>query len=214
MINDKSKFSVKQSKKKDSESNKYWFWSIWIDAKKESLDEIHNVEYILHPTFRNRVRNISSRKNKFKLSSKGWGEFTIFIRIYFKNENIKPLYLSHDLILFSSEDNQLQRVFISSQIKDEANKNSLVERLENKDYIVSTLDTISSNSNFSESIVESIDESDVMIVMGSEITRSQEFDIFHALDSGKNIFIMSDKINERFKDIRHVKSMEDLMKHL
>lgn len=214
MIDYKAIYKVKQSAKKDTKSNKYWYWSIWIDAEKESLDEISNVEYILHSTFRNRVRDISSRRNKFKLSSKGWGEFTVYIRIYFKNQNIKPLYLSHDLILFSNQKNQQQRVFISSQIKDEKDKNNLSKILENENYIVSSIDTIDSSSNFSESIVDSIDESDAIIVMSSDITRVQEYEIFHALDLEKDVYILGDKINDKFSDIKHINSTEDLLRDL
>lgn len=76
----------------------YWDWSIWIEATELNLNKIKNVVYNLHETFPRPIRIIDSRDNKFKLDTSGWGVFTIYIRINFKNETV--LDLEHELELY------------------------------------------------------------------------------------------------------------------
>ena len=75
----------------------YWDWSIWIESSEKGLDKISNVIYNLHYTFPNPVRKITTRENKFKLETSGWGIFTIYVQIVFKDET--TLNLEHDLLL-------------------------------------------------------------------------------------------------------------------
>lgn len=73
-------------------------WTVYIEAPAAILTRIDSVEYTLHPTFPNPVRIVKSRDNKFALKSNGWGEFTIFVRIFFSDGTINkyeyPLKLS------------------------------------------------------------------------------------------------------------------------
>ncbi|SFM37977.1 pYEATS domain-containing protein [Nitrosomonas communis] len=87
-----------------------WNWSVWITGSTADLDQIDHVTYTLHPTFPNPVREIHTRKGGFRLESNGWGEFTIYIDIAYKDG--KHQQLSHDLRLTSeidSEDNTEQK---------------------------------------------------------------------------------------------------------
>lgn len=58
-------------------------WTVYVDADAVTLSHIRSVEYTLHPTFPNPVRTVSTRENKFALSAIGWGEFTIYAKVYF-----------------------------------------------------------------------------------------------------------------------------------
>ncbi len=67
-------------------------WTVYVDASKTTLARIRSVQYTLDPTFPNPVRNVSTRENKFTLSSNGWGEFTIYAKVLFtdgKTSNTK-----------------------------------------------------------------------------------------------------------------------------
>lgn len=76
----------------------YWDWSVWIDANEQDLDKIDHVVYNLHFSFPDPVKIIKTRQNKFKLNASGWGTFTIFVRVNFKDETV--LDLEHELELF------------------------------------------------------------------------------------------------------------------
>lgn len=75
----------------------YWDWWLWIEARDENLDKIDNVIYNLHSTFKNPVRIVNTRENKFRLETAGWGTFTIYIRVNFKDKTV--LQLEHMLVL-------------------------------------------------------------------------------------------------------------------
>ena len=75
----------------------YWDWSLWIEANENDLDKINNVIYNLHYTFNEPVKIIDTRQNKFKLTTSGWGTFTIYVIINFKDKSV--LELEHELEL-------------------------------------------------------------------------------------------------------------------
>jgi transcription initiation factor IIF auxiliary subunit len=64
-------------------------WTVSISGPRVAADQIQCVEYTLHPTFPNPVRRVCTRgkdvKHAFALSSNGWGEFTIKLRVTFRN---------------------------------------------------------------------------------------------------------------------------------
>ena len=82
-----------------------WEWELFLVGDKETLDEINYVEYTLHPTFRNPVKKIEDRGDEpdkgFFLKGKGWGMFTVGIKIVFKDKEIK--YLKHPLIFYPAK---------------------------------------------------------------------------------------------------------------
>lgn len=67
----------------------FWKWSVWLEGGKDELDKIESVKYTLHPTFPNPDRVVASRATNFRLSSKGWGEFNIYIEIRQKNGRVR-----------------------------------------------------------------------------------------------------------------------------
>jgi hypothetical protein len=76
----------------------WWNWSLWLEGPEDDLDEIEYVEYILHPTFPSPVRKVSDRRSNFRLDARGWGEFSIKVRIHLEDED-EVLVLDHWLEL-------------------------------------------------------------------------------------------------------------------
>lgn len=72
---------------------------IWVDGSPEELDQVQEVEYLLHPTFRWRKRHSSNRKDRFSISIWTWGMFLIQTTIHYKNDQVEesPYYLSYEL---------------------------------------------------------------------------------------------------------------------
>jgi transcription initiation factor IIF auxiliary subunit len=72
---------------------------IWLDGTPEELDQVREVEYLLHPTFRLRKRHSSNRQDQFSISIWTWGMFLIQTTIHFHNGQVeeKPYYLSYEL---------------------------------------------------------------------------------------------------------------------
>lgn len=78
--------------------NDRWDWSVFLED--DGTGEIENivfVEYILHPTFPNPRRVNTDRKNKFALSTNGWGVF--LIRAFANTKQGEKIKLEHDLYL-------------------------------------------------------------------------------------------------------------------
>ena len=90
-------YKIGQSSATDSKVKGYFKWAIWIEPGTSQLSEIASVEYLLHPTFKNRLRMVTDAATKFRLESKGWGEFLVEITIVKKNN--EQLRLTHWLTL-------------------------------------------------------------------------------------------------------------------
>jgi len=61
-------------------------WTVFLNESRSTLDRIGCVEYTLHPTYPNPVRRVCDSSGGFRLSSDGWGEFTLFVKIEWKNQ--------------------------------------------------------------------------------------------------------------------------------
>lgn len=66
-------------------------WTVFLVADEARLNTISYVEYTLHPTFPNPTRRVNNRKSNFALSSNGWGEFNIMVRIVYKDGRVTYL---------------------------------------------------------------------------------------------------------------------------
>lgn len=73
----------------------WWEWGIYVDGANTELDRIRCVEYTLHPTFPNSVRVICDRAKRFQLVARGWGTFTVGIKVMLKDNSVYQL--SHAL---------------------------------------------------------------------------------------------------------------------
>jgi transcription initiation factor IIF auxiliary subunit len=76
-----------------------WNWELYIASdNKSELEKVDSVKYILHPTFKNPVREITDKSDGFRLKSNGWGSFEVKAFVYFKNG--KKMKLVHELELY------------------------------------------------------------------------------------------------------------------
>jgi transcription initiation factor IIF auxiliary subunit len=63
-----------------------WYqWMVFVDENDNVLNKIEHVQYLLHRTFPNPLRISDDRKSKFALESSGWGSFTVYITVRFKD---------------------------------------------------------------------------------------------------------------------------------
>ena len=81
-------------------------WTIHILAEESVLNAIDRVEYTLHPSFPNPVRVVDNRENNFALTSNGWGEFNVFIRVIFTDGSER--YLKHRLSLEERSEEEIE----------------------------------------------------------------------------------------------------------
>jgi transcription initiation factor IIF auxiliary subunit len=65
--------------------NEYYQWRVFVDEPPEVLDQIEEVEYLLHPTFPQPSQVRYNRSDKFALDTAGWGEFQILITVKYKD---------------------------------------------------------------------------------------------------------------------------------
>lgn len=65
-------------------------WTVYILADKDTLNKISSVQYTLHPTFDPPVRTVKKLGGQypFSISASGWGEFTIGVKVIFKDKSI------------------------------------------------------------------------------------------------------------------------------
>ena len=66
--------------------NGAWAWTVFLQGDRSVLSGIRCVEYRLHPTFPNPVRLVcalGTMDRPFALSTQGWGEFEIQIKVTF-----------------------------------------------------------------------------------------------------------------------------------
>ncbi len=66
-------------------TNEYHEWRVFVDEPAEILDQIDEVEYVLHPTFPQPYQVRRNRQDKFALETAGWGEFKLLITVKFKD---------------------------------------------------------------------------------------------------------------------------------
>lgn len=81
---EKEKYMLRQHS--EYEDNDWWNWEVFVEAADEDLDRIAYVEYTLHPTFANPVRKVIDRQTKFLLKEEGWASFTLYAKLFLKNE--------------------------------------------------------------------------------------------------------------------------------
>jgi hypothetical protein len=73
-------------------TNKY-FTRVWLDAPENTLSEIENVTYYLHPTFNPDKIPVYTKENKFSTTFRHWGTFDLKAKVYFKDGTVKDIQL-------------------------------------------------------------------------------------------------------------------------
>ena len=70
---------------RQSQGRTYYDWRVFVDESASVLNQIAEVQYLLHPTFPNPLQVRTDPKDKFAVEASGWGQFTIQITIRYKN---------------------------------------------------------------------------------------------------------------------------------
>ena len=73
----------------------WWEWGIYIEGTPTELNRIRCVEYTLHRSLPNPVRVVCSPQNRFELVVRGWGRFTVKIKLLLEDGSIRQM--SHQL---------------------------------------------------------------------------------------------------------------------
>ena len=67
-----------------------WYrWKVFVDEGENKLNEIREVEYLLHPTFPNPKRVIKNSESAFALESAGWGSFNMLVTVRYKDGRVE-----------------------------------------------------------------------------------------------------------------------------
>ncbi|MGH9314635.1 MAG: pYEATS domain-containing protein, partial [Vicinamibacterales bacterium] len=80
--------------------NGRWSWSIFLQGPRDRLDQIRCVQYSLHKSLPNPVRQVCAMgdpRQPFKLDAEAWGTFEVGIRVTFKDGRTQDL--RHTLLL-------------------------------------------------------------------------------------------------------------------
>ncbi|MGH9871735.1 MAG: pYEATS domain-containing protein [Pyrinomonadaceae bacterium] len=90
-----TEFKISQSE--TFQGNDWWEWAVWVEGSDEALDKVDYVEWTLHSTFRDPIRKVTNRAQKFRIDTGGWGEFQIHARVRTKDD--RSFRLKHNLSL-------------------------------------------------------------------------------------------------------------------
>jgi transcription initiation factor IIF auxiliary subunit len=91
----------------DSVGKDWWKWSVKLEGAPDELGKVDYVEYTLHPTFPEPVRYVDERESDFRLEAEGWGGFTIYANVVFKDGTQKQL--EHELNLYYPDGTQTEK---------------------------------------------------------------------------------------------------------
>jgi hypothetical protein len=147
-----------------------WDWSVWVDGTKAELEKVKSVTYRLHETFPDPVRVRTSRSEKFRLDSSGWGEFTILVNI---DAGGKKIIRRHYLKLEESKIAQPQAatepvsVYLCYAASDKRIASGLERGLRASDLNVTNAGQIA-GSSFRVALAESLKSIDVVVAVVSE----------------------------------------------
>jgi transcription initiation factor IIF auxiliary subunit len=127
----------------------WWRWAIWLDGTEEELDDVRAVTYKLHESFPNPVRRVTDRASQFRLTSGGWGVFTIYALVerrqgpsqhlehhlqleYPGDEEEASLQMAVEKVADGDQDDlpNIRRVFLSYNAEDTATASAIKAALQ------------------------------------------------------------------------------------
>lgn len=78
--------------------NDRWDWQAFVDDQGSGeLQNVKSVQYVLHPTFPNPIREMKTPENQFELRTNGWGVFEL--KAFVNMKDGKKIKLTHMLDL-------------------------------------------------------------------------------------------------------------------
>jgi len=183
-------FSIQQNA--DYQGNDWWKWAVWLEGPDNKLDKVRSVTYHLHPTFRDRIRTIESRNDKFKLESSGWGEFKIGVEVLYKKGKTKRLehYLKLDYPetkepVKASTKGGVLKIFLSSSVADSLIARELAENLREKKIFVDDIANLPAGDSWELAIRDQLKSSNAVVALISDNTSgwvSKEIEVAESLN--------------------------------
>jgi prokaryotic YEATS domain/TIR domain len=153
-----------------------WEWSVWVEGTEAELDDIDEVEYTLHATFRQPVRIVTNKSEKFRIASAGWGEFEINAHARMKDGTVQ--HLKHWLTLEEPDGGQApakeaphspRKVFVSYAAADAAWGNAIRRELSERGFQAMTADDVLEvGSSWQASMPSAIDDADLVVGIFSD----------------------------------------------
>lgn len=67
-------------------------YEIFLEIESETdpkLEELRRVEYVLHPSFKDRIRTSSEREDNFQIQIKAWGTFVVTVKLIKANNAVE-----------------------------------------------------------------------------------------------------------------------------
>ena len=161
--------------------NDYWRWWAWVDASDEQLDQVEQVTWVLHPTFKRSRITSTERATKFELRTAGWGTFQLKAEIKTKNEgtlNIKRnLRLEYPPETGSAEQAAAKSpvtsakpltVYLSFGMEDSRAAETVRESLTHAGITVLDQTQIAAGAVFSESVKQMLRNADAILSLVGE----------------------------------------------
>ena len=227
MIVNNKNYVIRQSSKVNPKKEGYFNWDIWIENGTKDISEIDYVEYLLHSTFKNRLKEKKDPSNGFLLQSSGWGEFEIQISINLKTGNtiqrVHWLTLGEDFInepfeeleaLEQDDDDALRKVYISYSAPDIKKAIYAQDLLSDLGIEVVSGMNMNLDNSMNDFIETSIEDSDLVVNINSgNETEWQKKEKIIANQLSKKIVTLDDNLNPKeMKDflINKSKSSKDL----
>lgn len=85
-----------ESKKFRINGKKHYLIKIEVFSSSDpNLENVEKVEYLLHPTFKDRLRTSTNSYNKFKIEFWAWGTFLVEATVYLKDS--KKIAIKFDM---------------------------------------------------------------------------------------------------------------------
>lgn len=182
-----------------------WKWSIWVEATPEEYDQIAEVTYKLHPTFKRQIIKRRSAKTKFRLNSSGWGTFVVDISIAFKSGLVQKH--KHRLKFYQSQPS----VFISYSYEDVEKIRALELSAKKHGIRVLSAKDIAVGEDIQSSISKKIEESNLMVLLdGKTPSRWVMNEVNTARNMGKRIVSLGSADLYGLNDATTANKIEDL----
>lgn len=87
---------------------------LWLEADSDrEKDHVARVDYILHPSFRERTRSSANRSNDFSITFWSWGTFDVEAHVHLVGGG-EPVVVRHDLVYDLPPDDPDNYVDVSS----------------------------------------------------------------------------------------------------
>jgi TIR domain/YEATS family len=155
--------TIKIAQDVERTDEKYWRWSVWLDAPEEELKNVEWVLWKLDPSFSPSQVRVDTRSDGFRLRNSGWGEFEIEAEIH-RPDGVTSL---RDRLHFEDTPRH-PKLFISYGQTDARLARSLTNILKEEYEFTVLLDIdVPPGEDLRRWVNEKLDECDAVIILGS-----------------------------------------------